>query len=271
MAKFFIPLTSRCLLAAFSTIFVVSITAPAQAQQKPDNDWNVTIGAAGFYAPKFLGSKDYGLVPIPDVKVEYKDRFFASVFEGIGYNVINSNGWRAGPIAKYALGRDQDDDNALRGLGDVDGTFELGGFVEYTYDPFSAKLEIRQGLNGHEGMVGEASLNYSNSVDALGRPLMFSIGPRLNFASADYNNAFFGIDGTQSARSGLARYAADGGIVSYGVGGFVMMPITDSISVSAFGGYDRLSGEATDSPLIKERGSENQFMIGLAVSYQFGW
>ena len=30
---------------------------------------------------------------------------------------------------------------------DVDGTVEVGGFVEYTYRPFTLKVELRQGIN----------------------------------------------------------------------------------------------------------------------------
>jgi len=262
----------RCVRAGFSAaVFWAAVPVGAAAQQPPERDWTFTIGAAGFYAPEFQGSKDYAFVAVPDLKVEYRDRFFASMFEGVGYNIVNSEGWRIGPIAKYAFGRDEDDHVALRGLGDVDDTIELGGFAQYSFDPFSVKLEMRQGLGGHEGLVGEADLSYSNSIEAFGPPIFFSVGPRATFANDDYSNAFFGVTAAQSARSGLARYKAESGLVSYGIGGFVMMPITDSMSASAFVGYDRLGEEAADSPLVRQRGSENQFILGLGLSYQFGF
>jgi len=272
MIKALKALPIRCIRAGFSAV-VLSAAVPfaASAQQPPERDWTFTVGAAGFYAPEFLGSKDYEFVPVPDLKVEYKNRFFASMFEGVGYNIVNSEGWRIGPIAKYAFGRDESDHIALRGLGDVDDTIELGGYAEYSFDPFSVKLEMRQGLGGHEGLVGEAGLSYSNSIETLGSPVFFSIGPRVNFANDDYNNAFFGVTAAQSAKSGLAQYKAESGLVSYGIGGFMMMPITDSISASAFAGYDRLGEEAADSPLVRQRGSEDQFIVGLGLSYQFGF
>jgi outer membrane protein len=271
-------------LLAVSLIAVTLTPHSSIAGDSPDTpktDWNITLGAGTIYAPAFVGSNDYQLIAYPDLKVEYKDTFFASVGEGVGYNAINSDGWRVGPIAKYAFERNDNGKNsfrvtgteskALRGLGDVDGTLELGGFVEYTYEPLTYKVELRQGVNGHEGMIGETSLNYTGSIDRFGPPVFYAFGPRVTFADSDYNNAYFGINQTQSINSGLSRYSADGGLVSYGIGGFVSLPVSDSVSVSAFGGYDHLGSEVADSPLIKQRGSENQFVSGLSVSYQFGY
>lgn len=262
----------RCIRAGFSAaMFWAAIPLGAAAQQPPEQDWAFTVGVAGFYAPEFLGSKDYAFSAAPDLRVEYRDRFFASLFDGVGYNIVNTEGWRIGPIAKYAFGRDESDHVALRGLGDVDGTVELGGFAEYEFEPFSVKLEIRQGLGGHEGLLGEVGLSYSNSIETFGTPLSFSVGPRLSFGNDDYTNAFFGVTAAQSARSGLAQYKADSGLLSYGIAGSVMMPITDSVSAGAFAGYDRLGEEAADSPLVRQHGSENQVIIGLGLSYQFGF
>jgi outer membrane protein len=247
----------------------------------PKTDWNFTAGVGAIYVPAFVGSKDYYLLAVPDLEVKYKDRFFASMKDGVGYNIINSNGWRIGPVAKYTFERKENGDNplrvtgnktnALRGLGNVDGTLELGGFVEYAYDPLTAKVEVRQGVNGHKGAIVDVSLNYGGTYLKLGPPIIYSFGPCATFADSDYNNAYFGINQTQSTNSGLARYSAGGGLASYGVGAFALLPVTDSISVSTFAGYDRLGSKVTDSPLIKQRGSDNQFFTGMTVSYQFGY
>ena len=254
---------------------------PSQGPGKKEG-WNFTLGAGALYKPAFVGSKDYQVMAFPDIKVEYGDVFFASPFEGVGYNIIRTDEWRAGAIAKFDFGRTEDDDSpfriagdktkALKGLGDVDATAELGGFVEYSLGSFSAMIELRQGVGGHEGLVGEVGLNYMGFIErSEGKPIMYSFGPRASFADANYNKVFFGINQTQSTNSGLARYDADAGLVSYGIGGFAMMPISDSVSLGVFGGYDRLASEVADSPLIKERGDENQFMGGLRVTYEFGY
>lgn len=273
---------SHLIAATLVTSSLFPLCAMAAGQpDAPKTSWNYTVGAGAIYAPAFVGSKDYQLIAYPDLKVEYKDKFFASVGDGIGYNVVNSNGWRVGPIAKYAFERNDNGKNpfrvagkeskALLGLGNVDATLELGGFVEYSYEPFTYKVELRQGVDGHEGMIGETSLNYTGSIDRFGPPIFYAFGPRATFADSNYNNAYFGITQAQSTNSGLSRYSAGSGLISYGLGSLVSLPVSDSVSVSAFGGYDRLGSEVANSPLIKQRGSENQFVSGLSVSYQFGY
>jgi MipA family protein len=241
--------------------------------------WRFRVGAGALYAPAFAGSKDYQVIAFPNLKLEFKDLFFMSVKDGVGYNLIHADGWRIGPIVKYEFERKEDGSSpfrvggkkttALTGLGNVDGTLECGGFVEYSDEPFIFKVEIRQGVNGHKGIIGEASINYAGAIKRSGPPIFYALGPRATFADSDYSNAYFGIDQTQSLNSGLNRYAAGGGLVSYGVGGFMSMPVYGPVSVSVFGGYDRLGSEVADSPLVSQRGSENQCAIGLSVIYKF--
>lgn len=249
-----------------------------QQQKKKDPDWLVGIGAAAVVAPAFEGSEDYNLMAFPNISVTYKDDFFASVYDGIGYNVINSNGWRAGPIGKIRWGRDEEggspwrvagtETDALRGLGDVDTGFEAGVFGEYTWrQHLVTKIEVRQGMGAHEGVVADAGVSYKNKYGDVG----YSFGPRMTWASEDYHDTYFGIDAGQSARSGLAQYDAESGIVSYGVGGSATMPITEQLHGALFAGYDHMGDEPSDSPLISERGSEHQFMTGASVTYFFGF
>ncbi len=273
---------NRSLLAA--SLFL-SLTTLAQAQEQaqgrpPQQDWTISAGAASLYAPAFTGSKDYNLSVMPDLRVQYKDRLFASVPEGLGYNVVTrapgQNGWKIGPLAKVEFGRDEDGENAftldggtnaLRGMGDIDATLEVGGFVDYRWGVVQSRLELRQGFGGHEGFVADANLNYADNVG----PVRFSVGPRLTYASQDYNQTYFGINAAQSAGTGLAQYNADGGLVSYGFGAFAMMPLAQALSLTAFGGYDWLGDEAADSPLVRQRGDDQQLSLGLGLSYRFGF
>ncbi len=266
-------------IALITLIFFPIAVLAGDPQEDTPKGWRFTVGAGGIYAPAFVGSKDYQIIAYPHLKAEFKDLFFASVKDGVGYNIISTNGWRVGPLVKYEFERKENDSNpfrvagkkttALTGLGNVDATLEFGGIVEYSYELFTYKLELRKGIDGHKGMIGEASINYSGAIERFGPPVIYAFGPRATFADSEYNNAYFGINQTQSVRSGLNRYHAGSGSVSYGIGGFVSLPVSGPVSVSAFGGYDRLGNDVADSPLIKQRGSENQFAIGLSVTYKF--
>lgn len=243
-----------------------------------DSDWKVSVRAGAAVAPSYVGDDSYQLLVFPDVSVEKSD-FFFSLFQGAGYNLINSDGWRAGPIAKYQFGRQEDGDNPLRiagdvtddlrGLGDVDDTIEVGGFLEFRFECFTSRLELRQGIGGHEGLIGELGFSLQCPVDVLGKTMFLSVGTDLDFGDASYNSSYFGINAAQSAASRLAPYDADGIFLSAGLNASLAIPVTDRFTIIPFAGYSRLFGDAAQSSLVQERGSENQFSGGLIFSYRF--
>lgn len=244
-----------------------------------DDGFQAAIGGGVMFAPSYVGDDDYQLSVLPNIQFKYGDRFFASVQEGVGYNIVNTKNFRAGPIARIAFPRNEDGDQPfviagdpttdLIGLGDVSATAELGGFVEYRAGALSATLEARQGVNGHNGFVGDMSVNYRGQRFALGRPLIYSIGPRLRLVDDSYQSAYFGVTPAQSLASGLPEFDADGGLHSYGIGATIIRPIDRAGSVNAVfvAGYDRLAGDAGDAPLVRERGARDQLMIGVFFSY----
>lgn len=46
--------------------------------------------------------------------------------------------------------------------------------------------------------------------------------------------------------------------------------ITDTTTYHVRAGWDRLIGDAPDSPIVKE-GAENQYYVGAGISYRFGF
>ena len=194
----------------------------------PEEGWALTLGVGPVFSPAWQGSRDMALSIYPDIRLNYSDEIFASVPEGVGWNMVNRDGWKIGPLAKIRFGRDETKggspflvaggSDALLGLGDVSAAAELGGFVEKrlgSASPLRARLEVRRGFGGHEGALADGSLSYQVRA---GRSIV-NIGPRVTLASEDYMQTYFGIDAAQSQRSGLAPYSAGGGLLSYGVSG----------------------------------------------------
>lgn len=256
--------------------------ANAPDNAEPQDDWQIRIGAGLLYAPAFLGLEDYQLRAGPNIEIRYKDRFFVSFIDGAGFDLIKTGPIRAGPIVKFQQQRNEDGKgmfvigdatDVLRGLGDVPATAEAGGYVQYQAGGFSVKAEVRKGLGGHDGLIAELGARYTTGLAGMTigeRPVIFSIGPRVTIVDDTYNQAYFGINTGQSARSGLARFNAGGGLQSYGMGGALVVPLSGNLSAAVLGGFDRLSGDAAKSPLVLERGSRNQGMIGLGLTYRFG-
>ncbi len=274
MKKIFISVLA-CAATLHCSAYAQNLDEPEDRGQ--NQGWQVSLSAGAVYSPIYLGDDDYQISVFPNLTVQYDDLFTVSI-QGIEVNAINSDHFKAGPVARFNFGRDEDGGNPLGlgdgtddliGLGDIDFTVELGGFAQYSIGNFSAKAELRQGVNGHEGLIGDAELKYSSSFDAFGRSGFFSLGPKITFGDKKFNSAFFDVNAAQSIASGLSQYDAGSGINSYGFHGSVVVPVSDRFSVIGFAGYDRLSGDIADSSLVQERGSEDQGMAGILLSYRF--
>ncbi|MEM8833881.1 MAG: MipA/OmpV family protein [Pseudomonadota bacterium] len=261
-------------------LFIVCFLIPlsTKAATQPEEGWNFTVGTGALFAPSYFGDDEYQISIVPNIQIKYEDKFFASTQEGVGYNALKNENWRIGPILRYDFGRDEDGEgpfqitsgnNDLVGLGDVDGTVELGGFVEYKFRPFSAKLEIRQGVGGHDGLIGQTGLSYSGRGMISDRPFFYSLGPEIVFAGENYHESYFNVNAAQAIASGLSAYDADGGLLSYNFGGTMIMPLTENISAVFLASYNRLGEESADSSLVDERGSPNQFTTGAFINYSF--
>lgn len=269
----------KILPAMLVTTALASPTLSVADSTPVSPNWDVSVGLSTITLPSYLGDNKNRSMIAPDISVNYKDRFFGSTLGGVGYNVINQRGWRAGPIAKYHAGRrengnesyfvDGDATDDLQGLGDINGTAEIGGFVEYTKNAFQANLEIRQGTDGHEGAAGDVTIQYIGQRTIASKPVAFAIGPQATLGDSDYLNAFFGVDEQQSVASGLSVYEADGGLLSYGVRGSVVVPVTSRVSVIGFGSVNRLADEVSDSSLVSTRGSNNQTSAGIVLNVTF--
>ena len=264
----------------FAALSVASLPALAQAPEPPEG-WQVTVGAGSLYAPTYEGDDDYAVSVLPNLQFKYGDTFFASVQDGVGYNLIRSEKLTAGPIGRVVFSRDEDGDQAfavsgggtndLLGLGDVETSIELGGFLRYRSGPWSAGAELRQAVSGHEGLVLDLNAGAGGVVKGFGPPIIWTAGPRATIVDENYTSAYFGVTPAQSAASGLPVYAAGGGASSFGVGALGIIPLDRDFkwSVVAFAGYDRLTGDAGDSPLVTLRGDADQFSAGVFLSYTF--
>ncbi len=215
----------------------------------------------------------------PDLRIAYGDLFFASVPEGVGLNIVNKGGWRAGPLVKLRFGRDEKNGGSpfliaggsddLAGMGDIGATAEVGGFFEKglgSRREWTVRGEVRRGFGGHDGVLADASLSYRWRM---GRTIA-RLGPRATVASSDFMQAYFGIDAAQAQRTGLPRYKAGGGLLSYGLGGTLIRPLDRRSAITVFTSLERLGEPATDSPLIRQRGQRTQFTLGVGYGFRFG-
>jgi outer membrane scaffolding protein for murein synthesis (MipA/OmpV family) len=277
------------LFTAFLPIITLA-AAPAMAQQAPPQmrppapkAWTMGIGLAPVIAPVWQGSRDHGLSIFPDLRLNYRDAVFLSVPDGLGWNAVNRDGWKIGPLAKIRFGRQESTggspflitggSTALRGFGDVGIAGEFGGFAQKSLMAGKLRLraEVRQGTGGHDGVVADTSVGWNDRKRD--GSLLWSAAIRATWADSDYSNVYFGVSQAQSLAAGLPAFRTGSGLISAGVTANLIKPLGrfgKHGAITLFTSYDRLGDIAADSTLIRLRGDRNQVAAGLAYGYRFG-
>lgn len=232
----------------------------------------VTLTANGQIVPRFPGSDKLTGVFYPSVNIRRAEEppRFAAPDDGFSISVLDDiPAVRFGPVVRLQGGRYLSDDRRLFGLHKINIGVEPGAFLEYFPVSFiRTRVELRYGLNGGEGLVGNAGIDFIAPIDRF----TFSLGPRISFADANYMRDYFGVRPSEAALNGrLAAYRPGGGLMSAGVLGAVTYRWNETWSTTAYGGYNRLVDDAARSPIPRRVGSLDQLTFGASVSYSFNF
>ena len=236
-------------------------------EAKKPRRFRVSLGPE--LAPAYPGADNVSLSPLVDVAVARGDEQFdfEAADESIGFAVFQSHGFSIGPALNIQTGRKRNEVHA--DLDEVGTTIELGGFAQYWVAPYlRAHVELRQGVNGHKGLVSNAGLDF---VARDGDRWLFALGPRLSLGNQRFQDAFFSVTPHEASATGLPVYRANG-FAPYAVGANVtaLYALTPRWGIYSFAKYDRLVDDAARSPVVRQYGSRNQFSGGIGLSFTFG-
>ncbi len=230
---------------------------------------NLSLGLGPEYEPDYFGSDDYHFTADPQVYVKFKNFIFLDD-DGADFALLGFSSFRLGPSLRIKGRRDQDDNPALFGLGDVGTTFEFGGFVATTFlDRFSFKAKARHGLKtGHRGTIVDG---YLTALLFRAGPISLSTSAQASWIGNRYADAFFSVTPEQSLRSGgvLPVYDADAGIRNIGgsINGYIN--IRDRWSLNPYASYDYIFDDFANTPIIDQFGSRRQFRVGFHLMREF--
>jgi outer membrane protein len=101
--------------------------------------------------------------------------------------------------------------------------------------------------------------------DGGGESAVATVGPRLRWGSSKYTRAYFGVPTPAPI---FTSYEPDGGIYAVGAVAGLRLPLGRTFGLYGYLGYDRLTGDAADSPIV-QAGSRDQYSAGLALTYRF--
>jgi outer membrane protein len=277
--------TMKSITTIAASVLVI-LPASVFAQDAAEDDFAehgifFTISGGLISAPSFLGSGETSVYAMPDISVAVGDRLNISLLDGVSYDFFKNDNLTAGAVLTYDFGREDTPPNhdlllssvaksEIAGLGDIEETAEVGGYIEYTYGNLQAKLAVRKGVDGgHDGIVGDVDVTYNAPVEIFGKQSVISFGPTASFSDDRYASIFFDVSAAQSAASGISQYDADGGLMSYGLHASAYLPLNQNVAIVGFAAFDQLTGDVGDSSIVQERGSEKQATAALILNYTF--
>jgi len=261
----------------FSTLMVMGlvgagVAAPASAA---DGTFGLNVGAGVFVSPKYQGSSEYRVLPVPLIiprfsgePSEFRRRLTVRGLDDIRFDLLDNERFELGPVVGYTFGRDEDDADILDGIGDVDGGLLLGGYAAYDLDWFkvavAATTQVTGGENGFQVTLG-AERGFEVAPDVT---LTARLGT--TFADENYMDTNFGITAAQSLAStaNLPSYDAGSGIKDVHLELGAKIALTEKWDMNLRARYGRLVGDAADSPVVE---SEDQLSGGVRLVYKLDW
>jgi MipA family protein len=235
--------------------------------KKREPAWS--FGAGVGMVPDYEGSEDYKGVPLLFARAGWNSgqyvQFFGNMLKA---NLIAGNKWSVGPLARYRGKRDDDVDNSkVKRMREIDEAIELGGFVGYMIDNWHISFLVAQDVSdAHDGLVATLEAGYTMDLD---KGVKLGISAFTSYASDDYMETYFGVDSDNANRSGLSRYEADGGIKDFGTMVNLAYAPWQNWGVTGMLGVKWLLGDAADSPVVDDEGSETQLFGGIMATYRF--
>lgn len=230
--------------------------------------WQVNLGVAASFQPRFEGSDRYHVVAGPSLNVRYKDLFFLSSGEGFGVNFAQGPNWRVSFAAVYDMGRRaQDDPQELNGLGNINAAAGLKLAGEYVISkdfPLVLRAAIRRYFGGSNGWIGD--LGAYMPMPGSSEKFFWFAGPNVTLADSTYMNSWFGVNQGQAAHSQYPQYHASAGFKSVGFGISAVWLFSKHWFATADGAFEQLVGSAGNSPITRSRATG---VADVSINYDF--
>ena len=266
------------LVAAYSSVTLAqgvstsSLGGGIGTPHEKTKQWLFTVGAGVGTMPDYEGGDDYEAVPIPILRAQKGHRFGELLGLHITSNILNSKHWRLGPSYNWRQGYSSVENDRVDALTDRGSSHELGlkgGYEFVLKDDRTLDLAVEflaDVSSGHEGMLVTPSVEFGLPIN---KEWSLGLGADITYASGDYMSHFFSINERESLNSGLDNFDADADFKD--VAGHVKVgyALTKKWNIIAYGEYKRMLGDAEDSPVVDDEGSENQYFGAMAVTYSW--
>jgi outer membrane scaffolding protein for murein synthesis (MipA/OmpV family) len=231
--------------------------------------WRTILGVASELQPVYDGARAYRVSGGPVFNVYYRDIWFVTTGEGIGYNFLRGDHYQIGLGVAYDLGRKEKDDlRNLRGMGDISaapvGKFFASWVLSRKF-PLIMRVDARQFIGGAQGLVGDAAVYLP--LPGSSRSFVMFAGPSITMATHHYLQTLYGVSASQSAASGHPIYQIPhAGTSAAGVGFSATKFLTPHLLLNLDAALNQIRGSPAHSPLVETR---TQRVIAVSFDYNF--
>lgn len=224
--------------------------------------------------PDYEGSDYYEVLPLVIARWIKRGRYAELVGAKLRANLIAESLWQFGPVLRWNRARGNVESGPVDRMEHIDGALEAGGFFgALLRDPdaprrrLGLEVEALQDVWGvHDGYVlnldlsGGTPLNDNWAVD---------VSITSTWASNAYMSTYFGVNASDAVRSGLQPFRASSGFKDVAFSANISYSLSDHWGVAMSGRYQRLLGDAADSPVVASAGSPNQYVLTFMATCQY--
>jgi len=269
---------ARSRLSAITIVAGMLATPSVYAQfEPPVSDQRLNfVGLLVGYAPDYSGSKDneVGLAPLLRYQFEASRRFVLWQGPKLELNLIDDDTWNFGPMLSFRAARDNDVDNrVVRQMDKIDSEVAVGAFVLYNLrlgpEPMRQLVFGADASTASNGAFYTAKMTYWHPFSP---QLTGTIGVGTSYGNNKYMRTYYGVTGsdiTLFPSLGGNAYNAKSGLIGVNIPVGLSYTIDRRWILSGLMRYEKLQGDAKDSPIVSQEGDSNQWTYGLGLSYIF--
>lgn len=274
----------KCLNLVAGVMSAILVSAPAFA-----GEFSTKVGIFSSFSSDYEGSDDYEAGAFPFLSFGWQadpvipaggtglqlglhDITFSlpgTLDMGLAKLYRPEGTYRANLGFAYNMGRDQDDNSALSGMGDIDGhaLATLGMSFKSKSSGWSYGVSYTGDISDEtDGATIDGKLGYAYPIN---KQLISSVSSSLSWANQDHMQSYFGVSSAQASRSSNTKFDADSGLKSADLGVGLTWLITENWAANSRVNYTRLLNDAADSRLVDVEGSADQFSVAIGLIYTF--
>jgi outer membrane protein len=230
---------------------------------RPGQDGGM-YGAVVLSVPQYSGADRQRLMLLPVLEYQWRDGWFAGVGNGVGKNFSSNPAQQYGLRLTADLGRDENRSPALRGMGDVSPTLEIGGFYnQYLSQEVFLTSSLRYGSGAEKrGLQLDLGAGYSKPINDTFR---MAIGAASTWLNGSSMQSFFGVTPSQSRLSGYPSTPSQAGWRDVRLNASLSAKLGANLNATLGASLSRLQGQAQESPLSKK--DTNRSVVLAVTSY----